>query len=207
MTSDTVENGSQVLQPGDPGTLNAAANVSDLTLMDSVSKNMFYSGTVLFESYNDLFHRHEKLYDEVKSFLPDPESYRHPDKARPVLRSNMDWSERSLNRATMDFMDSKRDHLLSILKMSDMDGLEVTVPAVDRRTNRQVDKKIPLRDVILRVFRDLRSSTLRHQNTYFRAQHYFVETLITGGEIPSFPYKDPFRDDKEDKEDIDGMGS
>ena len=147
-------------------------------------QEMLTSGTQVL---NQLF----SLQAMFQEMVPSPDSWKHPEKARDAVGAQMDWSERTLNRNTLDFVDKCRDHLLITMKTAGVDGHQVDVPMVDRSRNQVVMRKIPFRDLILRSFKDIRMSILRHQNAYFRQIRYFFEIQITGGQIPGFPYKEP----------------
>ena len=150
-------------------------------------QHLIASGTLMMQEFAE-------LYDKFSAILPDPESWKHPDKARKAVEGQMDWSERTLNRNTMDFVDKCRDHILITLKNSNLENHQVDYPTVDRAKNTMVMRKIPLKDLLLRGFKDIRQSVLRHQNAYFRQMRYFFEFQITGGQIPSFPYTEEDND-------------
>jgi hypothetical protein len=120
------------------------------------------------------------LKDDLKGMLPDPSSWKHPENARKAVEAQLEWSERTLVRTTLDYMDARKDTLLAALSNTEIADTTVTIP-----TNKGM-RKVALRACLEDAFKDIRKSVLRHDNAYFRQMRYFFEIQISGGQIPPF---------------------
>jgi hypothetical protein len=122
------------------------------------------------------------LKTEIGELLPDKSSWTHPENARKAVDAQLDWSERTLVRNTLDYHDAKIAMCLAVL--GDKGNLPVTVQS------KGGSKQITVRKLLEETFTDLRKSVLRHDNTYFRQMRYFFEIQVSGGKIPPFKTTD-----------------
>lgn len=127
---------------------------------------------------------------ELSGFVPDPDSWNHPEKARVAVADQLDYAERTLVRNTLDYVDKARDYFLMSLEQAELADKPVKMMIYNPRSRRSEVREVTLHEAAVLNHADIRKSVLRHDNGYFRMVRYFFEMRITGGQIPPFPVRD-----------------
>jgi hypothetical protein len=120
-----------------------------------------------------------RIREDLQTMFPGRDSWRNPVRARAAVAAQLDYSERTLVRNTLDYLDARRDHLIETVSHVRDGKVQVN--------NRGGAMEVSVREFVEHIFTDIRKSVLRHNNAYFRQMRYFMEIQVTGGQIPPFP--------------------